>query len=68
MLFLINYVENLWIVSSKLSLLKLKIYGNMCIFMIGLLDVGYVTHDVFLAIYLLALTVQFYNSCCGNSV
>ena len=50
------------------SFLKLKIYGNMCIFMIGLLDVGHVTHDVSLAIYLLALTVQFYNSCCGNSV
>ena len=54
MLFLINYVENLWIVSSKLCL---KISGTMCIFMIGLLDVGHLTHDVFLAIYLLALTV-----------
>ena len=29
----------------------------MCIFMIGLLDVGHMTHDVSLAIYLLALTV-----------
>ena len=29
----------------------------MCIFMTGLLDVGLITHDVFLAIYLLALTV-----------
>ena len=40
-----------------ISFLKLKIYGTMCIFMIGLLDVGHITHDVFLAIYLLALTV-----------
>ena len=53
MFFLINFVENLWIV----SFLKLKIYGTMCIFMIGLLDVGHITHNVFLAIYLLALTV-----------
>ena len=29
----------------------------MCIFTIGLFDVGYIIHDVFLAIYLLALTV-----------
>ena len=29
----------------------------MCIFMIGLLDVEHITHDVFLAIYLLVLTV-----------
>ena len=29
----------------------------MCIFMIGLIDVGHIIHDVFLAIYLLALTV-----------
>ena len=36
--------------------------------MIGLIDVGHITHDVFLAIYLLALTVQFYNNYCGNSV
>ena len=58
MLFLINHVENLWIVSSKLCpFLKVKIYGTMCIFMTGLLDVGLITHDVFLAIYLLALTV-----------
>ena len=28
----------------------------MCIFMIGLFDVGHITHDVFLAIYLLAST------------
>ena len=39
------------------SFLKLKIYGTMCIFIIGLFDVGHITHDVFLAIYLLALTV-----------
>ena len=32
-----------------ISFLKLTIYGTMCIFMIGLLDVGHVTHDVFLA-------------------
>ena len=31
----------------------------MCIFMIGLLDVGHIAHDVFLAIYLLALTDNF---------
>ena len=29
----------------------------MCIFMIGLLDGRHIAHDVFLAIYLLALTV-----------
>ena len=29
----------------------------MCIFMRGLRHVGHITHDVFLAIYLLALTV-----------
>ena len=29
----------------------------MYIFMIGLLDVEHVTHDVFLAIYLLALNI-----------
>ena len=29
----------------------------MYIFMIGLLDVEHIAHDVFLAIYLLALTV-----------
>ena len=39
------------------SLFLKKIYGTMCIFMIGLLDVGNIAHDVFLAIYLLALTV-----------
>ena len=29
----------------------------MCVFMIGLLDVGHLTHDVFLVIYLLTLIV-----------
>ena len=29
----------------------------MCIFMIGLFDFRHITHDVFLAIYLLTLTV-----------
>ena len=32
---------------------------SLCIFTIGLLDVGHITHDVFLAIYFLALTVNF---------
>ena len=31
---------------DSVSFLKLKIYGTMCIFMIGLLDVGHITHDV----------------------
>ena len=57
-LFLINYVENLLIVLCKSwSFLKLKIYVTMCIFLKGVFDVGHITHNVFLAIYSLALTV-----------
>ena len=57
MLFLIIWKIYGWFHQNCVSFLKLKIYGTMCIFMIGLLDVGHITHDVFLAIYLLALTV-----------
>ena len=58
MLFLIIYVENLWIVSWKSCLFsQIK---NLCHYVYiydGLLDVEHITHDVFLAINLLALTV-----------
>ena len=57
MLFLINcelIVWKIYIVHENcVSFLKLKIYVTMCIFMIGLLDVGHITHDVYLAVYLL---------------
>ena len=54
---------------KRVPFLKLIIYVTMCIFMMGLVDVGCITHDVFLIVYLLTLTVKFYNNCCReNSV
>ena len=46
-----------WFHENRVSSLKLKVYVTMCVFMIGVLDFGHLTHDVFLVTYLLTLIV-----------